>query len=279
MHYWAINKKHFQPQEKMIQMESRRQISIQKQDKFVFFISSYNGIEFDSSSSIEEAELKRTKDGSFLFQAFIKDINEFSEPRLLDDYVYSLLKIYRYKKPNLHFRRPYIAMAEFDYNTIVTGIIFWARTAFGLFINQLPQLEFINFVRQLSESEHDLFLQRASFNRSWSELRKLIEDKYISAAKIFSAIRQTIEVLNKDRGIGVNYNKLQISSDDDTIADSIHKQEILLSQFRDSITFGHNDDNLFDVISMTIRDNEKTENKFEEQFRGLPWPLHETVYL
>ncbi len=78
--------------------------------------------------------------------------------------------------------------------------------------------------------------------------------------------------------IELNYDQLQISSDDDDKADSIYKQEYLLSELINRMTVQNEGINLFDKISQMIEMNRETETKFEHQFRGTQWPMHRIAY-
>lgn len=73
----------------------------------------------------------------------------FTKFKFLDDYSYSLLKIYkRYLKPTRHFSRNITTLDKIDFETLQKERIFFERTLFGKLINALPyqnRLQFLLF--------------------------------------------------------------------------------------------------------------------------------------
>lgn len=78
-----------------------------------------------------------------------KDASPFTKNKYLDDYTYSLLKIYkRYLHPVRHFSRQVTKLEKSDHDTLVKEKVYYERTVFGKLINALPyqnRLEFMLF--------------------------------------------------------------------------------------------------------------------------------------
>jgi hypothetical protein len=66
----------------------------------------------------------------------------------LDDYAYSLQRIFRYQNPERQFRRTFTALETEDIVTLEKEWIFISRTILGRLINALPRLNKLEFVSQ-----------------------------------------------------------------------------------------------------------------------------------
>ena len=274
MSYWAFDDYYLDTEASVIALMSGRKVWINVDDHIVFFHREYSDLVFNSSASVKNVALEDMGESGYKFIAKIRNIESFEENRYLGDFSYSLERIYRYKNPLLHFRRPYIRFTENDFRTINEARIYWARTAFGHFMNHLPQEHIVRFMRKLSESAPAVLLQQSDYKRAWKALHKFIEEEYVSAANLFKVIKGQVERANDIFDIGLNYSTLGFSTDDENEPpDFIQKQERLFSKFTDLLYFEEAQLDLLHEIDKRVEEAESIDETFDEIFRGTAWPI------
>ena len=274
MSYWAFDDYYLDEDTSLIELMSGRKVWIDVGDNIAFFHREYSELVFKSSGSVRDVALEDMGESGYKFIAKIINIESFEENRHLDDFTYSLEKIYRYKNPLLHFRRPYIRFSEYDFRTINEARIYWARTAFGHFINHLPQEHIVRFMRKLAESAPEVLLQQSDYKRAWNALHKFIEEEYVSAANLFKEIKGQVERANDIFDIGLYYSKIGFSTDDENdTPDFIQKQERLFSRFTNLLYFDEIQLDLLHEIDKRIEASESIDDNFDKIFRGTSWPI------
>lgn len=273
MRFWAFDNSYV-GENSSIGLVSGRKVRIGESDKIVLFERTYDDLVFVSHGLVTSVITERKDETTYLFKARLEKHEVFDEKRYLEDFSFSLEKIYRFNKPLLHFCRPYVLLSQHDYNTIIHANIYWARTAFGLFINQLPSEHIVRFMRNLAEKDPDILLQRSGYIRAWKSLRSFIEQEFITAAQILRAIRERVEEYNAQTETIIDYGLLAFSTDEEIdIADSIENQEHLLSQFIESLRLEDGETNLLDEIDRRLEEQTNNNEIFEAIFRHKPWPI------
>lgn len=271
MRYWAVDDRNLNHDGQLV-IESHLRVSIAQGDEIIIFNRSYGDIEFHSHTSVKDAQLKEMKQEYQIFVATLSQLKPIENPPLLSELAYSLLKIYRYDKAERHFRRQYVSLYPEDFGTIVTGSVYWARTAFGLYANELRSEQFIRFMQDVAQSTPEVLLQTSDFSLVWKALRNFIEEEYIATANLLRLIHAQVDQLQSKENLGLDYSKLGISTDDDNISDLLHKQEQLLSKFMELTR--NNEIDVLQELSQKIKEESYSESQFQEIFRGTTWPLH-----
>ena len=176
MSFWAIEDSLID-ENRYIELISSRRVHIRDGDKLILFKRRYDDVIFTGYGEITSSELiVKEVEGGFIFRAHLNKTEAFKEVRYLEDFNFSLEKIYRFADPKVHFRRNYTRLSAYDYNTVIKANIFWARTAFGLFINELQRELLVRFLGNIAESNPDILLQRGDYITAWKLLRAFIED-------------------------------------------------------------------------------------------------------
>jgi hypothetical protein len=204
------------------------------------------------------------------------DQHDRLEPeRELADLVYSITKVWNYEHPERHFRRTYVSLPPHDYRTIVQGGIFWARTAFAMFANQLPREAFTRFLESLARSSPRALLREGTYKMAWDALRAFIEQEYVGATPLFRAICDQVVGLNRS-GVDMPLEELAISADGENVADQIASQTALLADFSESLVSATDQRDLMVALAEKMEVETSSEDEFEELFGGTPWPMHRT---
>ncbi len=274
MRYWAFSDKYFHKDISSITMKSGRKVLVQEGDHVILFERSNEDVLFKSYGLVSSVALEDLGEKGFYFKAILSNIEIFEQARHLEDFSYSLIKIYRYEEPARHFHRRYLELSDYDIRTLVEAKIYWARTGFGYFINQLPQVHLIRFMSKLAETEISMLLQQTGYNKAWQSLRNFIEEEYVSAGRVFESINKQLDNFLKYPDIELNPSDIFLSSDeDDDIPDSIDKQVRRFSQFTQSLFIEDKEISLLREIDRKIEQEQLPEETFQKSFKGIPWPI------
>lgn len=271
MGYWAVDDDTL-ASDNQILIEARRNVTITKGDEIVLFKRTVDDIRFHTYAVIRNTESKQFKDETSQFIAQLSDVESIKNPISLSELTYSLLKVYRFERPERHFSLHYLSLLPEDFNTILTSSIYWARTAFGIYINELRREQIVRFMQELTYSAPDVLLQSSNIEYAWKALHQFIEEEYFAAAKLLQQIRNQVEQLQRDHVIDLDYYKLGISSDEDEVSDLLHEQEKRFSKFLET-TFIEGRIDLLQELSNKMEDEAQSEARFSEIFGGRVWPL------
>lgn len=274
MRYWAFRENFFYQDVSAIIMESGRKVWVNEGDHVILFERSDEDVLFKSHGLVTSTALEDLGESGFRFKANLSIIQIFEQARYLEDFSYSLIKIYRYGEPARHFCRRYLELSDYDFRTLVEAKIYWARTGFGYFINQLPQVHLIRFMSMLAETEINMLLQQTGYNKAWQVLRNFIEEEYVSAGQVFESISKQFDNFLEYPDIELNPSSISMSSDEeDDIPDSIDQQIRLFSQFTQSLFIEDNEISLLQEIDRKIEQEQLLEKTFQKNFKGIPWPI------
>ncbi|WP_407970987.1 hypothetical protein ACJ51O_00050 [Burkholderia pyrrocinia] len=171
MKTWIINKKSNRvtleeiEDHHRLEIVSRRKIKIRNGDRIIIRDSELNLLRdvFDVFS-IEMAEItpqpsehsrsiisttnedqESPQEQYYKYTFHINKIAELSDSTDLDDFRYSLEFIKRIDYPEIHLRLPYRHIPNHDFDTLLTGRIFWSRTAYFRILNGLPEKTISHF--------------------------------------------------------------------------------------------------------------------------------------
>lgn len=255
--------------------KSRGFAQIHKGDDAIFFYRNPGEVKFISHSNIVSVRQDRESESENTEYYTIARISEnipIENPLSASDLAYSLEKVYRYNEPYRHFYGQYINLSREDYETIISGLIFWSRTAFGIFINELQREQLNRFIQELAQINPEFLLPAPDYYRIWRVLSDFIQEEFVGAASLLKEIHSLVDTLGTEFNLGLEYTKLGLSSDDYGEADLLHKQEEVLSKFISSLKFEKQD--ILQELTTNIEQS-KTELRFQKIFGGTPWPLHE----
>jgi len=248
---------------------------IHKGDDIVFFSKHPGEAKFVSYSNVVSVRQDRENESENTEYYTIARISEnipIKNPLRASDLTYSLERVYRYNKPYRHFYRQYVNLSREDYETIISGLIFWSRTAFGIFINELQREQLNRFIQELAQINPELLLPAPDYYRVWQVLNDFIQEEFVDAASLLKEIHSLVDTLGTEFNLGLEYTELGLSTDDYGEADLLHKQEEVLSKFISSLKFEKQD--ILQELTINIEKSE-TELRFQKIFGGTPWPLHE----
>lgn len=276
--YWAINVDD-RTDESFI-VASRRGMAIRKGDELALVSRLHGGIVFVATAIVDA--VKQAKEIAApaapddvprrYYEVIYGRLKKFDEPIPLDLLSYSLQRLTNFNRPSVHFRRAYVRLSFSDYETIRTGRIYWARTAFGTILNALPaSAQSFLQIHLLSEGAINSN-NEINYRRAFELLEKFLEANYFQVGKLFSAIDRELGAIRAEQGGKPPPERLFLKGDENEPADSLQGQgayfDDLLSEF-----FPPNERTLLGTIKDIIERQSEIESNFEKNFRGIGWPL------
>lgn len=207
---------------------------------------------------------------------------EIGEPRRIEnplsvlDLGFSLLKVYRHQRPDVHFRRPYTRILPVDFESIVKGRVFWARTALGVFVSQLPRSAIDSFIRDLA-AKNPRMLVKTSYRDLWNAFRKIVIGELLSAHTLLQGIKESCDTDSIIQGAtGADFNNLKLYDSDVVRSDVRQDGDSLAPQFqrlaRLKAALGQQEAEmaLLDDIEAAIHESD-WEERFEKVFENQQW--------
>ena len=274
MNSWAVKTDLFDVATGTIAMEGKRRPGIRDGDNIILFErQSDSEVLFKVFGIARNATSKTIRDGIISFRAELTDKTELAPDRNLSDFTYSLLKVYLYATPGRHFRNRYTSLQSADFNTLVQARIFWARTAFGVFIGQLPEETLEEFVRYVAEVDARALVERSPFNDLWSNLKAFLTGQFIGAHELLDSIAESVEGLEA-RNVDIRFSEIRLGDDEEGgSVDLLSDQHRKLASFVTSLAPRNSGPGgLFPEIDGRIEENATTESAFEDLFGGTSWP-------
>ncbi len=290
MNYWIINKTQTKPsysqENKSLSKSSsfsvkietlRDKLSVRHGDGFVFF--DMNEAKFQSYGKIDAV----AKNGQIPHRHSEKDLkpknsftvsgeitNKLTKTNSITDLSYSLLRINSYIKPQNHFKHQLTTVNKNDYETIVKGLIYISRTAFGKIVNSLPhpyKLEFkLLAIQEFKKDE----LINVEYIKLLDFLHKYLDNKILSKGRILietdKLIKKKLSDIIPVSDIGF-YGK---NKEGKIVYDSIDEQARI---FRELFDIDANNE-IINEIKKAIKENKEIENRFNKLFKRKPLPLY-----
>ncbi|MCZ6692192.1 MAG: hypothetical protein O7H41_21625 [Planctomycetota bacterium] len=276
MRYWAVDDRHYDPLHNRVKLSSWRRVSILPPDRIVLFQRDTGDVSFIGTTAVLSASSEEQPEERPLHTFETEELESFDTPRDLESIAYSLTLIKRFDRPHLHFSRAYRLLGKNNFSVIQRGSIFWARTAFGRYVNALHPDQIRNFVQFIAQTEPELLVRPSPFSLAWQALRTFLRYEYVGATELLHAIRDIAERIQGSLGGDFSYSALQISSSDESRNDSLAVQEARLSRFVDSLASDQDAPNLLERIDERISDSFESEKVFEAEFEGTRWPMLKT---
>lgn len=192
--------------------------------------------------------------------------SKLKENNSLDNLIYSLKKIYNYKNPLLHFRRPYTYLEDIDYLTITEGRIFISRTAIGKIVNSLPRAHVQNFIIKLIEVEGLNFFVEKDYISALKNLKIYIEEEIDNNGKLLLSCEY---MLKNNFGNQLNIEDIGFKGVNSNKSDYLIVQVRFFRRLFD-IT---KEFNFWENLENTLQLNIENENYFNNKFIKTDWPI------
>lgn len=233
-------------------------------------ISSPVSVPFSDKEKTENSERAKTGQAphpqKFRYTIYVDANGELQTRNKLSDLSFSLLSVDRYEHPYRQFAKQVRTLEEEDYSTIVKGLIYVARTAFGKLVNALPlqnRLEFRLLVIQHFNSDT---LTDIDYVEALDFLYNYIDQRILSQGRLLIETDRLIqETFPDDKAL---QRQVGFRLSEDIPADSIRIQA---DRFR--ALFEADSQNLIHQIKESVQQNKKIESRFQKLFSRRPLPI------
>ena len=262
-----------------ITLACRREPSFTEGIECVFFDYSYQYGYFFSATGLLIGMSGNSKDEfgvlsnnpekkEFLSYTLIFRITKkFKEVKLLSDFAYSLSKVKNFLQPFNHFKRQYIYFEHFDFETIDKGMIFIQRTAFGVLFNSLPNQHKLSYIQRLLDKNGLMFFSRRDYKEALDFLSIYIRDEIEERGKFLIEIEKMIRenFINE-----ISLTEVGFADEGSSKQFFIHDQAQKFVQYFEF----QQEEPLWEEIEKSIVENIESENRFNQKFSTLPWPIN-----
>lgn len=247
-------------------IKTRLNFSGEKGDSVVIMGKKEVGSYFEYTSKIVSVESTTLNDDKLKnFKVTLSQPEIIKTPNKLDDLMYSLHKVYKYDRPNIHFNRVYTRLTQDDFEVIANGRLFVARTAFGKIVNSLHRQHRIAFVQMLIELNPNMYFTSRKYDEVFDLLNEYIETRIIIFTEFLS------DAWN-------NFQKINLDNDNNQIAfaDTNKGRRDLISQQIDSIQKMNElnaQGKFYLELDSVKKEFSETERNFIRKFSKKPLPI------
>lgn len=225
--------------------------------------------------SLQNTFLKETtpEPPEYLHNFILKPEGEIAGSPELENYSYSLLSVYRYLNPKVHFQQQVRKIQIEDYETITKEEIYIARTAFGNLINCLPKESKYDFVLYAIERFGTVEFKGINFIEAYGFLWEYINENILSQGKLLTETYETLRNL-KETGIPVDRVGFTDGKDRDFLLSNITDDSISTQALYFNDLFEEMNNNNFSLQALRkIAKENIEENRFENIFKDKSWPV------
>jgi len=250
------------------------------------YVSSVTNIE---TKQLTERELdenrRRAKRGKNPLRYYIHTIKfeeatPFSHYKFLDDYTYSLLKIYkRYIRPVRHFSRVITELPVEDFETLKKERIFVERTLFGRLINALPYQNRLQFILYAIDKFNEADLRKIHFSKIYPDLKEFVGTGVVQMGKHLiqsqNLIKKHSKIFLDDTKIGFGYDidveNLEIEDPKKRKQDKVDYIDSQAFLFQEVFSIEEDFNDLFSMDKFQISKDDRT--LFDNIFSKRAWPI------
>jgi len=284
---WAINVESVGRENSLVTNDQfKLQKTIKQNERVLLFKKRGDEVAFLQTTTVEFTKTEPNSDGSEELVAIqLSPPADLPSSSSLSALTFSLQLISRFDSPSRHFKKPIRKISDNDFDTLEKQSVFWARSAFGFYVNALSTDRFIEFVQFVESSTPGLLIETPKFLSLWPLLRDWIQDEYFDAVHYATAIRETVSRIS-DAGTPVPFNLIRVSLSDEEQASSGSLSRLVsnLESFylstaiaqpnvRNTIDEPKTTESVYDEIDNMITENLSSEQLFEEAFAGKKWPI------
>lgn len=209
-----------------------------------------------------------------------EEATPFTHYKFLDDYTYSLLKIYkRYIRPVRHFSRVITELPVEDFETLKKERIFVERTLFGRLINALPYQNRLQFILYAIDKFNEADLRKIHFSKIYPDLKEFVGTGVVQMGKYLiksqNLIEKHSEIFQNDINIGFGYDadlkNLEIKDPKKRKQDKVDYINSQSSLFQEAFNIEDDFDDLFSMDKFQISKEDRV--LFDNLFSKRAWPI------
>ena len=246
---------------------TRKNISMKEKDRFVFLDKNDREYFFSSYGYINKCYNGYLRNNNYRngYDIFLTQENEIEINNSLNDFVYSLNKINDFEYPYRHFRNPYSHLTRQDYETIITGNIYYSRTFVGKVLKALPKEHLDNFLRYYYDKKSYSFSYIINYQEVFELLKEYL-DKFIFVPGHY--LNESFYILENIIGNNNLINELKFNFNEEG-SDYIYLKAKDLRSFFNYLE----ENNIFLSLKNDIKENYFSERNFNNSFKDKTLPI------
>ncbi len=177
------------------------ELSIRNDDKLIIAAPIYKDLKFTEEAVVTKTgdvriikpSLKEVEENNKASKPPLKEkyehpfeleiIKQLSENNTLNDLEYSLQSVYSYHKPIVHFQQQFRALNKNDFETIVNGWVYSARTVFGKLANAMPRQNKLELMLQAMDKFNTVDFAKISLLEGLNFLYDYIDRRILSRGR------------------------------------------------------------------------------------------------
>jgi len=191
---------------------------------------------------------------------------KLTKNNLLSDLEYSLKEVNRFNKPIVHFRRQFRVIPHDDFDTIINGWIYAARTVFGRLVNAIPRQNKLEFMLEAMNKFSTIDFKEVSLQKGLDFLYDYIDRRILSRGRLLVATNDLIEDKLSDI---VPIEDIGFRNPTSGNEDTLHPQ----AQIFKKIFELQGKADLRKYVNAAISENSELESRFLQIFTNETWPI------
>jgi len=185
---------------------------------------------------------------------------------LLSQLEYSIKDVYRYNNPAVHFQTQYREIKKDDFETIIDGLIYTARTAFGKLINSIPRQNKLEFMIQAMNEYSTIDFAKIPLQLGLNFLYDYLERRILKKGWL---------LVETDRILNEKFNDVLAPKEIGFVNPSTETYNNISTQanYFNELFRLERQHNFRDYVNQKILENPALEERFNKIFEKETWPI------
>lgn len=211
--------------DKRIEFSQKRNFKGQKNEKIVSLKRVNGEWFFDKYYNISNVEVKGFEDKKLIILE-LELIEDFGLEKPLNNFIYSLARITKFRSPINHFRRHYNRIGDLELRAIVKDEIYFERTYLGIILNSLHIEHKKSFINYLAQTAPENLTNKFDVEKTFKYLLEYLETHVLFPAEILVAANEDLEDL-----VSQDYHtKISFTNDDELNSNLINSQSRMIEE-------------------------------------------------
>lgn len=214
MKYWYYKLDIYSLEHNNINFKTRTKFKGKIGDRIVFITGHSGEFSFKNYGIINLIEFEKLDDKLYNTEISLTIYEIAKQANFLKNYNYSIKRITNFESPAVNFKAQLGSLHKAEYEGIINGEYFYARTAFGKYVNALPQEHQLAFIKYFMEIAPEIYFNTTkNFDRALEVLENYIENR-ITIPAIF--MNESFKILT-DYVLETELNEIGLSKEGETI--------------------------------------------------------------
>lgn len=246
----------------------QERVMILDKDKDQWYFAALYEIVSVSDPDVDNPKLKDEKREIIIALRLIKTLKD----KPLNDYIYSLKRVYNFEQPIRHFNR-YSRLSDDQFEVILDDKIYYSRTIVGVVLNSLPQEHQEQFISYLAEESPAMLQGAVDYNIILDHIKEYLGFAVIHPSKCLAEAYEILKDVSPNEASQVMLVEKPEEDEDDKANDNevfycnINEQVNIIDSFLPVLDFSRNEE----IASVLAEERQSRKNT--KGFRAIGLPL------